>query len=90
MSKNKVQFQSGFSLPECGAMGSCTLLTYTNVLSDDNHSNVQLTGEVDMKKTIYRVLAWATFVLGVIFIIMPIIPGFPLLVLSASLFALVV
>ena len=43
-----------------------------------------------MKKLIYRVLAWATLVLGVIFIIMPIIPGFPLLVLSASLFALVV
>lgn len=42
-----------------------------------------------MKQTIYRVLAWATFSLGVIFIIMPIIPGFPLLVLSASLFALV-
>ncbi len=42
-----------------------------------------------MKKTIYRVLAWATFALGVLFIIMPIIPGFPLLILSASLFGLV-
>ncbi len=42
-----------------------------------------------MKKTIYRVLAWATLALGVIFIIMPLIPGFPLLVLSASLFAMV-
>ncbi|MDX2506948.1 MAG: hypothetical protein QNL62_21080 [Gammaproteobacteria bacterium] len=43
-----------------------------------------------MKKIIYRVLAWMTLTLGVIFIIMPIIPGFPLLVLSASLFSLVV
>ena len=42
-----------------------------------------------MKKTIFRVLAWATFALGVIFVILPIIPGLPLLVLSASLFALV-
>ncbi len=42
-----------------------------------------------MKKTIYRVLAWATFALGIVFIIMPIIPGFPLLLLSASLFAVV-
>lgn len=42
-----------------------------------------------MKKTIYRVLAWATFALGVFFIIMPIIPGLPLLVLSASIFALI-
>jgi len=42
-----------------------------------------------MKKTIYRILAWATLALGVFFVIMPIIPGFPLLVLSASLFALV-
>ncbi len=42
-----------------------------------------------MKKTIYRILAWATLSLGVIFIIMPLIPGLPLLVLSASLFAMV-
>ncbi len=42
-----------------------------------------------MKKTIYRILAWATFVLGIFFVIMPIIPGFPLLLLSASLFALI-
>jgi len=47
------------------------------------------TGEVDMKKTIYSLLAWATLILGVIFIIMPIIPGLPLVVLSASLFAMV-
>ncbi len=42
-----------------------------------------------MKKTIYSLLAWATLILGVIFIIMPIIPGLPLVVLSASLFAMV-
>lgn len=46
-------------------------------------------GEIDMKKTLYRVLAWATFGLGVLFIIMPIIPGLPLIFLSASLFGLV-
>jgi len=43
-----------------------------------------------MKKIVYRILAWATFALGVFFVIMPVIPGFPLLVLSASLFAVVV
>ena len=42
MGKNKVQFQSGYSLPEYGAMSFCILLIYTNVLSVDNHSNVQL------------------------------------------------
>jgi len=42
-----------------------------------------------MKKIIYRVLAWLTLSLGVFFVIMPIIPGFPLLLLSASLFAMV-
>ncbi len=42
-----------------------------------------------MRKTIYRILAWAALVLGVFFVIMPIVPGFPLLLLSASLFALV-
>lgn len=42
-----------------------------------------------MKKAIYRVLAWATLVLGVVFIILPIIPGLPVLFLSASLFGLV-
>lgn len=41
-----------------------------------------------MKKAIYRVLAWTTFVLGVLFVVMPIIPGAPLLILSASLFSM--
>lgn len=42
-----------------------------------------------MKKITYRVLAWATLVLGILFIILPVIPGLPLLVLSKSLFGLI-
>ena len=41
-----------------------------------------------MKKAIYRVLGWAAFALGALFIILPIIPGLPLIFLSASLFGM--
>lgn len=42
-----------------------------------------------MKKLFFRILGWVTLVLGVLFVILPVVPGAPLLILSASLFAVV-
>jgi len=41
-----------------------------------------------MKKTFYTMIAWVILVVGLLFIISPIIPGIPLLALSAFLFTL--
>lgn len=42
-----------------------------------------------MKKTMLRVLAWTVFVLGVLFVVLPIVPGAPLLIIAGSLFSMV-
>jgi|GEM_PF-5150921 len=41
-----------------------------------------------MKEKFYRTIAWLALFVGVLFIIMPILPGIPLLIFSAFLFTL--
>ena len=41
-----------------------------------------------MKEAFYRVSAWVTLIVGVVFFVIPIVPGIPLLFLSWYLFSL--
>jgi uncharacterized membrane protein YbaN (DUF454 family) len=41
-----------------------------------------------MKKTFYRMAGWVMLLVGAIFVIFPVIPGIPVLLLSAYLFSL--
>jgi len=41
-----------------------------------------------MKETFYRVSAWVSLIVGVVFFVIPVVPGIPLLFLSAYLFSL--